>query len=456
MNEAREAQREKYLRALRSALGQGALGAAHRMINALHPAEIAALLESLPPAQRELVWECVDPDLEGDVLVELNESVRSSLIRGMGVDELLAVTEGMELDDLADLVADLPEAVTRQLLESMSRRDQERLRTVLSYPRDSAGGVMNTDTVSVRPDVTLEVVLRYLRMRGELPEGTDGLFVVDRDDRYLGMARLTRLLTEPPDRLVGEILETDVPGIDPETPVHEVAQLFQDRDLLSAAVVGPDGRLLGRITVDDVVDVIREEADRSVLSMAGLHDAEDAFAGALASVRRRLPWLVVSVVAAFASGTVVHRFEATIRSAAVLAAFMPIVASMGGVAGTQTVTLIIRALALDQVQRENVRWLFFKEIGVGGLNGLVCAAVAGAVVIAWLGTWMLAAVVAAAMLINLLAAAVVGVVIPLALRRLRVDPALGGGVLLTTCTDIIGFVTLFGIASVVLTRVAPT
>ncbi len=450
MNEVRQARKDDHLQVLRAALGQGALRTAHRMVNALHPAEIAALLESLPPAQRELVWECVDPDLEGDVLVELSDSVRASLIRGMDAEELVAAVGGMDVDDLADLVADLPEAVTQQVLRSMDQRDQERLRTVLSYPEDSAGGVMNTDTVSVRPDVTVEVVLRYLRMRGELPERTDGLFVVDRNDRYLGMVPLTRLLTESPDRLVGEILEPEAPRIDPNTPAHEVAQLFEDLDLVSAAVVGPDGRLLGRITVDDVVDVIREEADRSVLSMAGLQDAEDVFAGVLPSVRRRLPWLAVSLAAAFASGSVVHSFEGTIQAAAILAAFMPIVASMGGIAGTQTVTLIIRGLALGQIQRDNVRWLLLKEIGVGALNGLVWALVICAVTVAWLGTWRLAAVAAAAMLVNLLAATGIGVVIPLALRRMRVDPALGAGVLLTTCTDIIGFASLLGIATLVL------
>ena len=246
------------LGALREALTSGTLRPAQRMVAAMHPAEVASMLESLPPRQRELVWEFVDKEIEGDVLVELNENVRNELIEEMETAELVAAAKGMELDDLADLVRDLPETVTLQVLRSMDQRDRERLRNVLAWPDDSAGGLMNTDTVSVRPDVTLEVVLRYLRMRGDLPPRTDSLFVVDRDDRYLGTIGLTRIITGDPDDAVGDSLDTDAPRIEPDTAAHEVAQLFQDRDLVSAAVVGREGKLLGRITVDDVVDVIRE------------------------------------------------------------------------------------------------------------------------------------------------------------------------------------------------------
>jgi magnesium transporter len=444
-------EKERRLTALRAALGQGALRSAHRMVNALHPAEIALLLESLPPAQRELVWDFVDPELEGEVLVELNENVRAELMEGMEAEELLAVAEGMELDDLADLVADLPEALTQQLLKSLDQQDRERLRTVLSYPEDSAGGLMNTDAVSVRADVSVEVVLRYLRMRGELPEKTDSLFVVDRRDNYLGTVALTRLLTSDPEQIVGDLLESEAPRIDPETPAHDVAQLFQDRDLVSAAVVDKDGRLLGRITIDDVVDVIREEAEHSVLSMAGLGDEQDVFAGVLVSTKRRLVWLAVNLCTAIIAGLVVRRFEGTIERVAALAALMPIVASMGGVAGTQTVTLIIRGLALGQVQWSNARWLLFKEIGVGGLNGLIWAVVIGTITAIWFGTWTFAGIIAAATLINLLAASFVGVVVPLTLRRMNIDPALSAGVILTAFTDSIGFATLLGLGTLFLT-----
>jgi magnesium transporter len=439
------------LSALRQALDAGTLRSAERMVAALHPTEIASLLESVPPRQRELVWEMVERDLEGDVLVELNEKVRQELIDSMEPGELVAATEGLEVDDLADLVGDLPEAVTRQVLHSMDQRDRERLRAVLSWPEDSAGGLMNTDTVSVRADVSLEVVLRYLRMRGDLPPRTDSLFVVDRDDRYLGTIALTRLITGDAEATVGQSLDAEAARIDPSTAAHDVAQIFQDRDFVSAAVVDAEGRLIGRITIDDVVDVIREEAEHSVLSMAGLQDDEDLFAGILPSTRRRLLWLGINLVTAFLAAAVVKTFEGTIEKVAALAALMPIVASMGGIAGTQTVTLIIRGLALGQVQWSNARWLLFKEIAVGGLNGLLWALVVGLVTAYWFGTWQIAAIIAAAMLINLLAAAAVGVLVPLALRRFEIDPALSAGVIITTFTDCIGFATLLGLGAIFLT-----
>ena len=442
--------KEARLAALRSALEAGTLRPAQRMVSAMHPAEIALLLESVPPRQRELLWSLVDSALEGDVLIELNENVRQELIEGMEAEELIAVAEGLELDDLADLVGDLPETVTQQVLRSMDQRDRERLTQVLSWPEDSAGGLMSTDTVSLRPDVTLEVVLRYLRIRGEMPARTDRLFVVDRNDRYLGTISLSRIVTGEPDDLVGENLDTEAPRIEPETPAHEVAQLFQERDLVSAAVVEPGGKLLGRITIDDVVDVIREEAEHSVLSMAGLRDEEALFAGVIPSARRRVLWLGLNVITAFIVASVVKSFEATIERVAVLAALMPIVASMGGIAGTQTVTLIIRGLALGQVQWSNARWLLFKEIGVGALNGLFFALIVGVVTILWFDTWKIAAIIAVAMAVNLLAAATVGVLIPLTLRRFSIDPALSAGVILTTFTDCIGFATLLGLGTLFL------
>lgn len=447
-----EMQRRKETRldALRSALEAGTLRPAQRMVSAMHPAEIALLLESVPPRQRELLWSLVDSELEGDVLVELNENVRQELIEDMEAEELIAVAEGLELDDLADLVGDLPETVTQQVLRSMDQRDRERLTQVLAWPEDSAGGLMSTDTVSLRPDVTLEVVLRYLRMRGELPARTDRLFVVDRNDRYLGTISLSRIITGEPDDLVGDSLDTEAPRIEPETPAQEVAQLFQDRDLVSAAVVEPGGKLLGRITIDDVVDVIREEAEHSVLSMAGLRDEESLFAGVIPSARRRMLWLGLNVITAFVVASVVKSFEATIEKVAVLAALMPIVASMGGIAGTQTVTLIVRGLALGQVQWSNARWLLFKEIGVGALNGLLFAMIVGIVTIVWFDTWKIAGIIAVAMAVNLLAAAAVGVLIPLTLRRFSIDPALSAGVILTTFTDCIGFATLLGLGTLFL------
>ena len=420
------------------------------MINALHPAEIAHLLESLPPAQRELAWELVDRELDGDVLVELSEDVRAELIREMDTHEIVAATEGLDFDDLADLLAELPEVVTRQVLRSMDQQDRVRLTAVLAYPEDSAGGLMNTDTVTVRPDVTLEVVLRYLRMRGELPERTDCLFVVDRNDRYLGALPVTRLLTEDGEKTVAATMDSDVAGIDPATPAAEVAQLFEGRDLLSAAVIDPNRRLLGRVTIDDVLDVVREQAEHPLLAAAGLDDEEDVFAGVRKSARRRALWLGINLVTAFTASWVVGLFEATIDRIVALAVLMPIVASMGGIAGTQTVTLIIRGIALGQIQSSNARWLFFKELSVAALNGVIWSTVVALATWAWFGTWQIALVIYAAIIINIAAAAVAGVLIPLALKRLRIDPALAGGVILTTVTDVVGFAALLGLGTIFL------
>ena len=451
MEATRTPTKERRLAALRGALREGSWRGAARMIAAMHPAEIANLIESLPPAQREVVWNFVEPEIEGDVLVELSEEVRQAFIEGMDAEELLAAAEDMELDDLADLVGDLPEAVGAQLVKSMDAQDRERVNTLLLYEDDTAGGLMNTDTVSVRADVTVDVVLRYLRMRGELPDKTDRLFVVDRNDIYRGTVTLTRLLTEDPEKPVGDILDPEAPRIAPETTNNEVARLFQDRDLVSAAVVDTGGRLLGRITVDDVVDVIREEAAHEVMSSAGLRDEEDVFAGVIPSTRRRLVWLAINLATAFLASAVVSRFVGTIEKVAALAALMPIVASMGGIAGTQTVTLIIRGMALGKVEWVNAKWLLWKEIAVGGLNGLAFAIIVGSVTAVRYGVWNLAAIIAAAMLVNLLAAAMVGVLIPLLLRRMRIDPALSAGVILTTFTDCIGFATLLGLGTLFLT-----
>ena len=309
---------------------------------------------------------------------------------------------------------------------------------------------MNTDTVTVRADVPMEVVMRYLRMRGELPERTDCLFVVDRHDRYLGALPLTRLLTAAPEALANSGMDPEAPPIAPEMPAHEVAALFESRDLLSAAVVSADGKLLGRITVDDVVDVVREQAEHASLAAAGLEDEEDVFAGVRKSARRRALWLGINLVTALFASWVVGLFEATIEKVVALAVLMPVVASMGGIAGTQTVTLIIRAIAVGQVQPANARWLFYKELGVGALNGFAWAAVIALVTWAWFGTWDVAAVIFVAIVINLVAAAMAGVLIPLTLKRLRIDPALAGGVILTTVTDVVGFAALLGFGALFL------
>ena len=435
--------------AIQAALA-GSLRGADRMVAALHPAEIALLLESLPPRRCLLAWELVEPGTQGDVLVELSEDVRSELLAGMQPDELVAATEGLATDDLADLLVELPEAVMRQVLRSMDQQDRDRLSQVLEFSGDTASGLMNTDTVTVRPDVTLEAVLRYLRMRGELPEPTDRLFVVDRNDHYLGALPVTRLLTADPETLVSAQMDPEVAPIPPELPAHEVANLFESRDLLSAAVVSAEGKLLGRITIDDVVDVVREQAEHVTLAAAGLDDEGDVFSGVRKSARRRALWLGINLVTALFASWVVGLFEATIEQVVALAVLMPVVASMGGIAGTQTVTLIIRGIALGRVQASNARWLFFKELGVGALNGLAWAAVIALTTWVWFGTWDIAAVIFVAIVINLTAAAAAGVLIPLMLKRLQIDPALAGGVILTTVTDVVGFAALLGLGTLFL------
>ncbi|MET0533680.1 MAG: magnesium transporter [Steroidobacter sp.] len=444
-------QKQPRLAALRSALEQGSLRHGQRLINSLHPAEIASLIESLPPARREIVWEFVDPEIEGDVLIELNEEVRAELIGGMDAEELIAATEGMEVDDLADLIGDLPETLNERVLHSMDAQDRERLTAVMGFEQDSAGGLMNLDAITVRPDVTLEVVLRYLRMRGEMPARTDQLFVVNRHDKYRGALDITRLLTEDPEKTVGEVMDSSVEGIAPETPAREVAKLFEDRDLVSAAVVTGDGKLLGRITVDDVVDVIREEADHSVMSMAGLGDEADMFAGVIASARRRAIWLSVNLATAFLAANVVGLFEATIEKVVALAVLMPIVASMGGIAGSQTLVLIIRGLALGQIEQTNARWLLIREILVGLLNGVALSSIVAIAAGIWFEEWTIGAIIFSALMINLLAASLAGVGVPLILKRMGIDPALAGGVILTTVTDTVGFASLLGLGTLFLT-----
>ncbi|MFO7286089.1 MAG: magnesium transporter [Gammaproteobacteria bacterium] len=443
----KESPRATPLEALHEALDTGALREVRTMLAALTPGEIAELLESLPLPQRLIAWQLVDPDDDGDVLVELNEEVRSSLIREMNIEELVAAAATLDVDDLADLVAELPEALKQQIVRSLETSDRLRLQAVLSYHEDSAGGLMNTDTVTVRNDVTVEVVLRYLRMRRELPPGTDALFVVDRGGRYQGVLYLTKLLTAEPERRVAELMNADVPAIDADTPAAEVARMFQNFDFVSAPVTDANGKLIGRITVDDVLDVVRAEAGRSVLSLAGLDQDDDMFAPVARSASRRAVWLGVNVATAFLAAWVAGLFEATLEEVVMLAVLMPIVPSMGGVAGTQTMVLIIRALALGQIDKSNARWLLRRELGVALLNGLWWAVFVGLLAGLWFDTWMISVVIAAALVINLLCGAATGFGIPLLLRAIGIDPAIAGGVMLIMMTDVIGLVAFLGLGT---------
>ena len=438
------------LQALQEALETGAMRQLRRMVNALNPAEIADLLESLPPPQREIVWELIATEDEGDVLVELNDEVRATLIGAMKPEELVAAAANLEIDDLADLIAELPEAVNREVLRSLDASDRMRLQSVLLYDEDSAGGLMNPETVTVRADVTLEVVLRYLRMRGELPDGMDAVFVVSRTGDYIGSLPLTRLVTADLEATVADVVDKNLPAIDTKMEAAQVATLFENYDLILAPVVDDSGKLVGRINVDDVLDVIREEASHSVLSMAGLDEDDDMFAPVAASARRRSIWLGVNLATAFLAAWVAGLFEATLEQVVMLAILMPVVPSMGGIAGTQTLILITRGLALGQIERANARWLLQKEVGVGILNAIGWATVVALVTSWWFGTWKVGAVIALALAVSLLFAAISGFLVPVCLKRLRIDPALAGGVVLTTITDVVGLVSFLGIGTLVL------
>lgn len=441
---------DERLQAFSDLLENGTLAEVEQELHELHPAEIAHLLESLPHDQRDAVWELVVPEQGGDVLLEVNDEVRERLIRDMDSSELLAATEGLETDDLVDILSDLPDAITEQVLESMDEQHRVRLEAVMSFPEDTAGGLMNTDTITVRADITLDVVQRYLRRIGEIPEMTDRLIVTDRDDIYLGQLTLTDLLIKSPDTHVADIMISELEGIDANMPERGVAQLFEKRNLVSAPVINEEGKLLGRITIDDVVDVIRDEAEHNLMIRAGLSEEDDMFAPVVTSSRRRTLWLGINLLTALLASWVIGHFDATIEKLVALAILMPIVASMGGIAGNQTLTLMIRGIALGQVSKSNARKLLNKELMVGALNGTIWALIVAAVVVFWFDDYLLGSIIAAAMMINLIVAALAGATIPLLLKRMGIDPALAGGVVLTTVTDVIGFLAFLGLAALAL------
>lgn len=441
---------QSHLQRLRDQLDSGRMRSARQLVRSLSGTELARLLESLPPNERAIIWEMIPREDEGDVLVEIAEEVRDALIQGMDTEELLAATEGMELDDLADLVSGLPEALTQQVIHSLDLQDRERLQQVLAYDEDSAGGLMNTDTITVRPDVTLDVVLRYLRLHSEIPDGTDMVFVVNRTDEYLGALYVPRLLTNDPAKTVAEVMSRDIQPITVHTSSEEVARVFENRDLFSAPVVNEHNHLVGRITVDDVVDVIREQAEHSFMSAAGLDEDDDMFAPATKSARRRAIWLGINLATAFLAASVVDIFQTTLDKIVLLAVLMPVVPSMGGVAGTQSLTIITRAMALGQVDRANARRILHKELLVGVLNGLGWALVVALVTVLWFNEWRLGAVIASALAVNMIIAAGAGFAVPLALKKMRIDPAIAGGVVLTTITDVVGYMTFLGLGTAIL------
>ncbi len=450
MAKARKPKKPDHLKRVLAALEAGDNAQVRGILAELHPADIARILEGLPPEPRTTVWAQVDAQHMGEVLLELPEAVRVDLVKLMDDQALVAAAHTLDTDDIADLIPDLSDQVIAEILFALDKQDRQRLDAVLSYPEDTAGGLMNVDAITVRENITLEVVLRYLRRRGELPEHTHQLFVVDRSDRVIGVLSVAKLLTSDVRARVSQVMVREVVKFTAFTPDKDVAAAFESYNLISAPVVDENNRLLGRITVDDVVDVIREQADRQVMAPAGLSEDQDIFAPVARSSRRRGIWLGVNLITAFIASWVIGLFEQTIQQVVALAVLMPIVASMGGNAGTQTLTLVVRGLAVGTISESNARRLLTRELMIGAVNGLVWALVVAAVAVWWYANLVIGAVIAAAMIINLGFAALSGVGIPFLVRRFGVDPALASGVILTTVTDVVGFFAFLGLATLFL------
>jgi len=442
----------RQLRLLSDALDSGRLGPVRRLVHTLAPAEIGNLLESLPHDKRMVVWGLVDPEDDGEVLVHVGDEVRESLIADMDADELVAAVEDLDIDDLADLVEDLPDAVIDEVLRAMDRENRERLEQVLSYPEDTAGRLMNPDVVTVRADTTVDVVLRFLRLRGELPEHTDHLYVVNRRHQLAGWVALQDLVTREPGTPINKLIDDELDSIHVAESAEQVARQFSDNDWVSAPVVDDGNILLGRITVDDVIDIIREQAEHQALSAAGLDEDEDLFSPIKRAVRGRVVWLGINLCTAFLAAFVIGRFEATIEQIVALAVLMPIVAGIGGNAAVQVLTLMVRGIALGQVGASNARILLWKELRVALINGLLIGGLVGLVALVWFQDWVLSLVIFAALVINFCSAALAGTLLPLLLKRMGVDPAVAGTVVVTAVTDIVGFFSFLGLATAIMLR----
>lgn len=421
---------------------------AKQQINDLHPGEIALLLEAIQPKDRLVLWPSIEISIQGEILKEVSEDVQSQLISEMTVDSLVKATEKLDTDDLADIVPNMPESAVHSLLLTLDFKHRERLNRILSYPEDSAGGLMNTDFITVRPDVSIRAVIRYLRLLKEMPIDTDQVFVVDRNFNYLGSLLITSLLTEEPERMVETLINNDFSKpVSADADETEVALLFEQRNLISAPVIDENNQLVGRITIDDVVDVIRDQAEHSVMSMVGLDEDEDVFAPIIQSSKRRSVWLGVNLVTAFIAVYFIGLFEATLQQKIALAILMPVVASMGGIAGTQTLIIVTRGIATGRVTTANIKTLINKEVAVSGLNGIIWSIVIGLITYYWFADLLLSLIIALAIITNLVVAAFSGAFLPLLLSKLKIDPALAGGVILTTITDVIGFVAFLGLAA---------
>ncbi|KIO50333.1 magnesium transporter [Nitrosospira sp. NpAV] len=420
------------------------------LLDRLHPADVAHILEAMPLEDRLMIWELVKAERDGEILLEVSDAVRETLIATMDSDEMLAATGQLDADEIADLAPDLPRDVLEDVFQSLPMEEREQLRAAMSYPEDAVGALMDFDVVTIREDVTMEVVLRYLRRLDELPDHTDQLFVVDRNEHLKGVLPVNRLLVSDPDTTVGAVMTTEMVKLHPNDDAHHAAQAFERYDLVSASVVNAENKLVGRVTVNAVMDFIREQAESEALNVAGLREEEDLFAPVWKSVKNRWTWLAVNLITAFVASRVIGVFEDSIEKLVALAALMPIIAGVGGNSGNQTITMIVRALALGQLNAGSARNLFVKEIGVSAVNGLVWGSVVGLFAFFIYGSVSLGLVMTLAMMLNLLLAALLGVLIPLTLHRMGRDPAAGSSVMITAVTDSGGFFIFLGLATLFL------
>ena len=450
MSEVENTSFEGCLQRLMTSLEASLYEEAISQLSGLHSAEIARLLEAIPPKSRVKLWLNIDAGTQGEILKDLSEDVQTQLLKKMDVDSIVKAAEGLDMDDLADIVPYLPESALHNLLLTLDHKHGDHLKRVLSYPEDSAGGLMNIDIITVRDDVTVRTVIRYLRLLKKMPVDTDQVFVVDRAYKYIGAIHISTLLTNEAEQNINPLINKTLKPILADISENEVAHLFEQRNLISAPVVDENNQLIGRITIDDVVDVIRDEAEHSVMSMAGLDEEEDVFAPVMQSTKRRSVWLGVNLITVFIAVFFIGLFEATLQEKIALAILMPVVASMGGIAGTQTLILVTRGIATGRVTTSNLKVLMNKEVAIGFLNGVVWSLVIGIATYVWFADMMLSMVIALAIIVNLIFAAFSGAFLPSLLIKFKIDPALAGGVILTTITDVIGFVAFLGLAALVI------
>ena len=419
-----------------------------RLLNDMSSSEIAHALESSPPKQRSIIFSLLETEEEGDVLFELGEEIQQDLISNISNEELTEAVKELELDEIVDILQNLPEERMKKILSNMSKVDRQRIEMGLTYPENTAGGLLNTDVISVRPNNSIKEVLSYLRDQKKLPENTDKIFVVNNDNNYLGEILVSKIITTDPVMNVREIMETDMPAIDVNLEDKDVATMFERNNLISSAVIDHKGQLIGRITIDDVVDVIREDADQNLLGMAGV--AEDTFAPPGRAAKSRVFWLAMNLVTAFIAASTINIFQDIIDKIVYLAILMPIVASMGGVAATQTLTIVLRGLTLEQINTSNIKWLFKRELAVSIINGIVLSTLVAISTYLWFQDYTLAVLIASALVINLISSVIAGILVPLILRKLNQDPAIGGSVVVTTVTDVVGFFSFLGLATIYL------